>query len=66
MFLIMRLVALRVTDLGTDEAFLTVIQSDRAGIIRSITVGDKSSDVTFRPILSADAHCNSRVYCRIS
>jgi len=67
MFLVMRLAGLRVTDLGTDETFLTVIQRDKAGNIKtSITVGDKRSDVTFRPILSAGAHCNCRVYCRIS
>ena len=65
MFLIMRLAALRVTCLGIDDTFLTVIQSDKVGKT-SINIGDKSSDVTYRPILSAGAYCKSRVYCRIS
>jgi hypothetical protein len=53
-----RLAALRVTDLGTDEIVLTVILSDKAdNITMSMAVKDNSSDVTFRRILSAGAHC---------
>jgi hypothetical protein len=58
MFRIVKLAALRVTYLGTDETVLMVILSDKAdNITMSIAVKDKSSDVTYRRILSADAHC---------
>jgi hypothetical protein len=67
MFLIVRLAALKVTNLGTDETVMTVILSDKADNIKtSITVKDKCSDVTFRRILSAGEHCKSRVCFRIS
>jgi hypothetical protein len=58
MFLIVSLTALRITDLGAAVTDFTVILSDKAdNITMSIAVKDKSTDVTFRRIRSAGAHC---------
>ena len=57
MFLVVRLAALRVTDLDTDATVFTVNLSDKTHNVKtSIPAQDKGSDVTFRRILSTGAH----------